>query len=293
MPQSSRTLQLNLLVLLLATTTVLGRLISLPATAMVAWRTFLAMLGMGLWLMIGKKAPVRIPPALACKFLGVGGVIGMHWLLLFASVQVSNISIGLTGMASISLFTAFTEPLMEGRRIRRHEILLGLLVLGGLALVAGVESSHRTGLFLALGAALLAAIFPVMNRKLVLAHHSPETMLFWEMPGACVVALLAHPLFFPVESLWQWRGLDWFWLLILALVCTVFAHAYHIHLLKKTSAYTSNLAMNLEPVYGILFGTLLFHENKSLHPAFYIGSLTIIVANMIHIPLARRLTREP
>ena len=51
--------------------------------------------------------------------------------------------------------------------------------------------------------------------------------------------------------------------------------------------------MNLEPVYGILFGTLLFHENKSLHPAFYIGSLTIIVANMIHIPLARRLAREP
>ena len=106
MPQPSRTLQLNLLVLLLATTTVLGRLISLPATAMVAWRTLLAMLGMGLWLMIGKKAPVRIPPALACKFLGVGGVIGLHWLLLFASVQVSNISIGLTGMASISLSQA-------------------------------------------------------------------------------------------------------------------------------------------------------------------------------------------
>ena len=141
MPRSSRTLQLNLLVLLLATTTVLGRLISLPATAMVAWRTFLAMLGMGLWMLIWKKAPVRIPPALACKFLGVGSVIGLHWLLLFASVQVSNISIGLTGMASISLFTALTEPLMEGRRIRMHEILLGLLVLGGLALVAGVAAA--------------------------------------------------------------------------------------------------------------------------------------------------------
>lgn len=151
MPRSSRTLQLNLLVLLLATTTLLGRLISLPATAMVAWRTFLAMLGMGLWMLIWKKAPFRIPPALACKFLGVGGVIGLHWLLLFASVQVSNISIGLTGMASISLFTAFTEPLMEGRRIRRHEILIGLLVLGGLALVAGVESPIEQACFSPLG----------------------------------------------------------------------------------------------------------------------------------------------
>ena len=42
-------------------------------------------------------------------------------------------------MATISFFTAFTEPLLEKRRVRPFEVLLGLLVVAGIALVAGFE----------------------------------------------------------------------------------------------------------------------------------------------------------
>ena len=107
-------------------------------------------------------------------------------------------------------------------------------------------------------------------------------MVAWEMAGACTVALLLHPLLGGGVSLLAWQDLDWLWLLLLALVCTVFAHGFHIHLLRHLSAYTANLAINFEPVYGIIAAALLFGEHRQLHPGFFLGTSAILVANILH-----------
>ena len=283
MPKISATLQLHLLVFLLALTGVFGTLLSLSATSLVIWRTALATGVMVLWLLYRKSAPILVSPASALRMFGVGMIIGLHWVCFYGSLKVANMTICLTGMASISLFTAFTEPWLIGRPIARREVLLGILVAVGLALVAGVETKHHLGLGLAICGAALAAVFPVLNRKFVLAGMAPETLLIWEMPGACLTALLVHPLFAPYDSLWQWHGLDWLWMFFMAVVCTVFGHAFHSHLLRSISAYASNLAMNFEPVHGILLGALLFRDYQSLRPTFYLGAATIILANFLQL----------
>lgn len=283
MPKISSTLQLHLLVFLLALTGVFGTLLSHSATSLVIWRTALATVVMILWLLYRKSAPILVSPASALHMLGVGMIIGLHWLCFYGSLKVANMTICLTGMASISLFTAFTEPWLIGRRIHKKEVLLGILVAVGLALIAGVETKHHLGLGLAICGAALAAVFPVMNRKFVLAGVAPETLLIWEMPGACLTALLLHPLFASYDSLWQWQGLDWLWMFFMAVVCTVFGHAFHSHLLRSISAYASNLAMNFEPIHGILLGALLFQDYQSLRPTFYLGAATIILANFLQL----------
>src|SRR5690606_16923340 len=105
------------------------------------------------------------------------------------------------------------------------------------------------------------------------------------------VSLIVLPFFAPMSSLFEWRGLDWLWLLLLAWVCTVFAHGFHIHLLRHLSAYTSNLAINFEPVYGIAAAALLFGEHRQLHPLFYAGVIAIVAANLLHPALLRRSRR--
>jgi len=72
----------------------------------------------------------------------------------------------------------------------------------------------------------------------------------------------------------------------------VFAHAYHIHLLRHLSAYTGNLAMNCEPIYGILAAAVVFGEHRELHPGFYGGCLTIVTANLLHPWILGRLRRR-
>lgn len=283
MQKISATLQLHLLVFLLALTGVFGTLMSLSATSLVIWRTALATVVMVAWLLYRKSAPISVSPRLALRMIAVGMIIGLHWVFFYGSLKVANITVCLTGMASMSLFTAFTDPWLNKRPIQRNEVLLGLLVAAGLALVAGVETKHHLGLLLAICGAALAAVFPVLNRKLVLAGVAPETMLVWEMPGACLTALLVHPLFASYDTLLPWHGLDWLWMFFMVVLCTVFGHAFHSHLLRHISAYASNLAMNFEPVHGILLGALVFQDYQSLRPAFYLGAATIILANFLHL----------
>lgn len=75
---------------------------------------------------------------------------------------------------------------------------------------------------------------------------------------------------------------DWLWLLVLAGICTVWAFSFHIHLLRFFSAFTSNLAINFEPAYGILLAAVIFKEYKDLGSLFYLGALFILAANIGH-----------
>jgi drug/metabolite transporter (DMT)-like permease len=294
-------LQLHLLVALFATTAVFGELITLSAPALVAWRTGLAAVGAAALVMALRRHRLWLPPRQLRMLLGIGAITGAHWLCFFGAIRLANISICLAGMATISFFTAFTEPWLEKRRIRPLEVLLGLLVVVGILLVAGFERGRLPGLAVALLGAFLAAVFPVLNRRLVkVAKLDPLVMVAWEMAGACGFCLLVLPVFGSAggyAQLLSREPMDWVWLLALAWLCTVFAHAFHIHLLRHLSAYTSNLAMNFEPVYGILAAALIFGEHRDLHPGFYLGLLTILVANLLHPMIlrrlaARRLSRE-
>ncbi len=287
-------LHLHLLVALYATTAIFGHLITLSAPALVVWRSVLAAAGGVVFVVVQRRNPFP-PPARILPLLGIGAVVGLHWLCFFGAIKLANISICLAGMASISFFTAFTEPMLEKRRVRTLEVALGLLVLLGILLIAGFERGRLLGLAVALLGALLASIFPVLNRRLVNEGRlDPQVMMIWEMIGVAAIAGVCLPWLDGTGAygrLFDLRGLDGVWLLWLAWACTVFAYAFHIHLLRHFSAYTSNLANNFEPVYGILGAAILFGEHRQLHPGFFAGAATIIVANIAH-PLILRARRS-
>ncbi|MGB6219549.1 DMT family transporter [Haloferula sp.] len=283
-------LQLHLLVVLLAATAILGRLMSMTAPVIVTWRTLIAAIAALAWAAFVRRNQLWFGWRKTLILLGIGAIVGVHWLAFFASVKVSNVSICLVGLSTVSLFTAFTEPLLEKRSIRPFEVLLGLIVLGGIILIAGFERGHLDGLLLGMLSALLAAIFPVLNRRYVIQGGDPLTMVGWEMVGAFLISLVVLPLAESegFASLQTIQGIDWLWMLILAVVCTVFGHGFHIHLLRRISAYAGNLAINFEPVYGIAAAALLFGEHNDLHPAFYLGAAAILLANLLHPWFVRR-----
>lgn len=276
--------------MIFAATTILGRLASVSAPVLVTWRCLLAFLGAFAVASLardGRLWPGRVRIA---KLLGVGVIIGVHWLCLFGAVKLANVSIALAGLATLSLFTAFTEPLLMRRRVRPFEVILGLLVLAGIGLIAGAETDHLLGLGVALLSALLAAVFSVLNRIIVIEGTDPMVMVGWEMLSAAAICFLAVPLIDPagfsgliISNVW-----DWAWILILAFVCTVFAQWLTNRLLLRISAYDLNLAANFEPVYGIIAAALIFREHAGLTPGFYVGASTIVLVNFLHPWLRKR-----
>lgn len=285
---SSRYLQLQFLVLILAFTAILGRLITLPAPLLVLWRTALAAILMIAWLALSRRAPLSMSRSNTFRALGIGVILGLHWMTFFGSIQLANISVCLAGMASTSFFTALSEPLIERRRPCWKEILLGLMIIPGLAMIAGSSWNHAAGLVCALISAFLASLFPVLNRKLILSGLAPQTITLYELTAACVTCLATIMLMGDLSISQLPSPSDWFWLLILSGVCTVWAYSFHIHLLRFFTAFTTNLAVNFEPVYGILLAAIIFKEYHELHPMFYLGALCIITANILHVFIGKQ-----
>ena len=285
------------MVVLFAVTGILAPFLSLGAPSLVFWRTLIAAAAMGGWLALRSPSVLRLGARDTAKAHGIGCIIGLHWICFFGSIELSNVSVALAGFATTSFFTAFTEPLICRRPVRPYEILLGLFVVLGILLIVGAERGYLPGLALGIFGASLAAIFPVLNHRLVTRGLSSRPLLAYEMAGACLVAgtfialVPASRFQVPIAS-------DWLPLLTLALLCTVLAHTLHIHLLRHLSAFTTNLVINFEPVYGILMAAAVFHEYEDLHPGFYLGVLTMVAANILQPVFernrrARAQTMEP
>jgi len=160
-------LQLHLLVFIFAATTLIGRASDLSAPVLITWRCLLAAGGAFLWVALMRDRRIWLGPVVVGRLLSVGVIMGLHWLCLFGAVNVANVSIALAGLAALSVFTAFTEPFINRVKVRRFEVVLGMLVLFAICLIAGAEVGHLAGLGLALLSALFAAVFMVLNKRIV------------------------------------------------------------------------------------------------------------------------------
>jgi len=83
-------------------------------------------------------------------------------------------------------------------------------------------------------------------------------------------------------------SMDLLYIAILAIVCTVYAYAASIELMKKISAFSVNLTVNLEPLYGIVLAFIVFGEREKMQAGFYIGASIILLSVLAH-PLLNKL----
>lgn len=264
-------IKLHISVFLAGFTGVLGALIHLNEGLLVWYRIMLTVVTLFVWLGF-KKRIAKIPPAMVWKLFGIGSLIAWHWVCFYASIKMANVSIGLVCFASVGLFTALLEPLLTHKSFNLSETALGLISLLGIYLIFHFDSRYRTGIIIGIVSALLGALFSVLNKKYV-EVAPPQTLMLYELSGGLVILTLLMPVYLwyvpPVYIFPTWS--DWGWLWVLSWLCTVFAMDLMLQALKKVSAFTQNLSLNLEPVYGILLAFVLFKENRQLSDSFYIG----------------------
>lgn len=281
--------QLHLVVLAWGVTGVIGKLIILPPAEVVVWRTALAVIGFAAltrWLGIS----LRVSPAMVIRLLGIGVLVGVHWMLFFLSARLSNVSVSMVALPTIMIWCSLLEPLFDrGKRISKLELLTGVVMIGAVWLIFRVEFSHGLGFAVGLISAFVAALFVVMNKELVGRHHF-AMISFYEMIGACIASMVAVPIFAGMDASWHLPGGgDFLWLLVLSMVCTVGAYGGYMDILSRMSVFTINVVYNLEPVYGIVLAAIIFGSTELMSTGFYLGS-AIIMSTVVLLPwLQRRL----
>jgi drug/metabolite transporter (DMT)-like permease len=120
--------------------------------------------------------------------------------------------------------------------------------------------------------------------------------MLYELTGGLLlltILLPAYLYYFPPMHLLPTKA-DTLWLLILSWLCTILAMDLSLQALKKVTAFTQNITLNLEPVYGILLAFVIYHENKNLSNGFYLGFFLILLAVMLQmVRIIKRHKKEP
>jgi len=286
-------IDLHIAVVLLAGTAILGDLISLSASVLVWWRTLIASLGIGIFLLASGRINVGWLKSQR-KLYVLGGMVAIHWIFFFGSIKLANASTALICFATISLFTALIEPLITGRKGETHEIVFGLMVIPGIILIAGrAQGDLLLGIILGISAALLLAIFSSYEKKWIL-EVDPEHMTMIQMTGAWLTMCLwlgCEKILFGLNRFMP-SGQDWIYLLILGLVCTCVAWVLCTRAVRFVTAFDSIMVINLEPVYGIIMAFLILKDFKELNTTFYIGAGIILTSVIIHPIWQRRYARN-
>lgn len=276
-------IKLHIAVFLWGFTGVLGRLIKLNEGLLVWYRILITILIL-YSIFSYKKSFEKLSLSIRFRLMSIGILVSIHWVFFYGSIKYANISIALVCLSCIAFFTAFFEPLILKRKLNIYEISLSLIGVLGVALIFHFDNKYRTGIILGFFSAIFSALFSIYNKKNV-EIASTKSILFYELVGGFIFLSLAMPFYlklFPTQQFLPTFS-DSIWLIILCIVCTIIAMDLSLQALKKVSAFTQNLTLNLEPVYGIALAFIIYQEQKELNSTFYYGMILIILSVILQM----------
>ena len=186
-------------------------------------------------------------------------------------------------LSSIALFASILEPLVNKTRFDYADIVFSLFALAGIATIYNSDLSASAGIIVGVISALLSALFSTLNKRIA-GHYEALTISLVELSSGLLFLTLLMPVYLAIQptSTFFPNDMDIFYLLILSLVCTVLTWVLSLDALRKVSAFTMGLALNLEPVYGIILAVLFAGEGKILNSGFYFGAIIIMITVVLH-----------
>jgi drug/metabolite transporter (DMT)-like permease len=281
-------LQIHVCVLLWGLTAIFGKLISLPAVALVWWRMILVVGAIALlprfW-----RALRSLPRRMIAIYSGIGCIVALHWVTFYGSIKLANASVAVSCLGLGPVLMSVIEPRITGRRFSARELMLGLAVLPGVALVVGgTPTTMQLGIVVGIVSTALMAVFGSLNKRYA-TQSDPLVVTGLELGAGTLLLTTAMTL-----STASWAHIpvpdarDTALLVALAYGCTLLPFALSLVALREITAYSAQLALNLEPVYAIVLAILLLGEQRELTATFYLGVAIILAAAIVHPWLSRR-----
>jgi drug/metabolite transporter (DMT)-like permease len=266
---------LHLMVVILGLTGVFGKLISLSAIHLVWYRMGIAFISLAIFLAF-KKQLFSVSKKDFIGLLGVGALVTFHWLCFFESIKVSTVSVAVVCLATSSLFSALIEPFFFKRKFLFYEVIMGVIVVLALAFIMGTETKYFWGYFYGIMAALLATLFTLFNAKYINKVGAAKITMIEMLSGVIIISCI---LFFQQDYTVFTTKIsvtDLTYLILLGTLCTAMVFVWLTEIMRHITPYSLIMAINLEPVYSIIFALIIFGDNELMSSSFYLGSCVII-----------------
>ena len=263
-------------------TGILGKLIDLNEGMLVWYRMLFSSIAIVLILLYRRRFP-KLTFKEIFHIGGIGLLVMLHWIAFYGSIKLASISVAMICLSSIALFASILEPLVNKTRFDRMEIFFSALAVTGISTIYNSDITAANGIILGIISAVLSASFSILNKRITEKYESLTISLI-ELTGGWIFLTLLFPFYFMIQPTTKFipNEMDLFYLLILSLVCTVLTWILSLQALRKVSAYTMGLALNLEPVYGIILAILFAGEGKLMNSGFLTGACIILITIILH-----------
>lgn len=275
--QQQSLLFLHCSVLLFGGTALFSKLIDLPALDITVYRAGVAAIVLFLLLAIQKKQVALLNTKDYGIALILGGIVGIHWVTYFASMQMAGVTIGVIAFFTYPVITVFLEPLLNKKGGKNSpklkDIFIALIVLVGIFLLIpeiSLGNQATLGIITGVISAFLFALRNVLHKNHFSHYSGPHAMLYQAM-----VAFIILGMFVEVPPTLV-SNHDWLLILLVGIVFTATPHALLASSLRHLSATTAGLISCLQPLYASVLAFILLNERVSF--ITIIGGVLVISA---------------
>ena len=279
-------LLLHSVVAIFGFTGILGKLITIDAIPLVFWRTTIGGIVILVWLAIRKRITKKSRSTLL-KMSVVGLLVAAHWVLFFAAIKMSTVSVALVMVATTPMFVGFIEPIVFRRKLDLKELFVSAIVIAGVSTIFSISSEYMLGMILGLLSAFLAALFSTLNGVLVKEFDASNISMVELLSASVGITLLLVFTGGMNKDLFIMSSENWLWISVLAVVATSFAFIASTAVMKVLTPFTTAIAINLEPVYAIILAVLIFGDEEVMGIEFYFGTSLIIGAVIVNTLIKR------
>ena len=213
----------------------------------------------------------------------IGVLFGAHWALYFISIKVSSAAIAVIGQATFGVHLVVLGWAIGHHRVERADLVAIACAVVGTLMVAprwSLQNQDTVGLLLGIVSSFFYAFLPILHQRL--AHLSSSVRVLGQFVFALPVFLPSWP-----ASNWRLSGHDWFWLMVLCIVCTLIQHTLWTRLTTRLPTLTTSVLFYLAVPVTLAFSVLLLGERVT--PWMIAGAMLILTGNVLALVRRRRL----
>ncbi|WP_111706983.1 DMT family transporter [Lutibacter citreus] len=267
--------EVNLSILFICSSGVLGRSINLPPENIIWWRCFLGAIFLGIYCWYKKDSLKITSKKDAISLFTSGLFLGAHWVTYFYALQLSNVALGMLSLFTYPVITAVLEPLFFNIRFNKNHIILSGLVMVGIYFLTpemDFENENTKGIIVGVISAILFALRNILTKRNLHHFKAPKVMFYQMLVAVLFIAPLLHGEGLPKVN-------DMGKLLFLGLFTTAIGHSLFVNSFKNFSISTVSIISSMSPIYGIILGMIFLQEIPGGNTV--IGGVLILVTVII------------
>ena len=154
---------------------------------------------------------------------------------------------------------------------------MGIIVIIALAYILGTDKTFLSGYIYGILAAFLGTLFTLFNAKYIKKIGAAKITMIEMLAGVLIISsiFIINQDFSVFNTKIETN--DLIYLIILGIICTAMVFVWMTEIVRYITPYSLIMAINLEPIYSILFALIIFGDSELMNTSFYIGSSVIIL----------------